>query len=99
MSEIERRSDRLRTGDRVTLASTLGPRTWADSAAVAALLEERETHLGPCEPLRRRGTVSYERSGFVLVRWDGGSESLVWGADLTREETEKWSQPGEIPAT
>lgn len=29
------------------------------------------------------GTVSYERSGFVLVRWDDGSSSLIWGADLT----------------
>jgi hypothetical protein len=29
------------------------------------------------------GNVSYERGGFVLVRWDDGTTSLVWGADLT----------------
>lgn len=28
------------------------------------------------------GTVAYERNGFVFVRWDGGNESLVWGADM-----------------
>jgi hypothetical protein len=33
----------------------------------------------------RKGTVRYERSGFVLVRWDLGGELLVWGADLARE--------------
>ena len=32
----------------------------------------------------RRGTVSYERSGFVLVRWDYGGTSLMWGADLRK---------------
>jgi hypothetical protein len=31
------------------------------------------------------GTVSYERSGFVLVRWDDGTVSLVWAAYLRRE--------------
>jgi hypothetical protein len=35
------------------------------------------------------GTVAYERSGFVFVRWDGGSESLVWGAELVREPLEE----------
>ena len=29
------------------------------------------------------GNVSYARGGFVLVRWDDGTTSLVWGADLT----------------
>jgi hypothetical protein len=29
------------------------------------------------------GSVSYERGGFVLVRWDDGTSSLVWGVDLT----------------
>jgi len=28
------------------------------------------------------GTVAYERSGFVLVHWDSGDTSLIWGADL-----------------
>ena len=30
------------------------------------------------------GTVDYERSGFVTVRWDDGTRSTVWGADVTR---------------
>lgn len=30
----------------------------------------------------RSGVVSYERSGFALVRWDDGAESLCWAAEL-----------------
>jgi hypothetical protein len=32
--------------------------------------------------LRRLGTVSFVRSGFVCVRWDHGGDSLEWGAEL-----------------
>ena len=35
------------------------------------------------------GNVSYERGGFVLVRWDDGTTSLVWGADLTAIESQR----------
>lgn len=35
----------------------------------------------------RHGTVSFTRSGFVRVQWDGGSRSDEWMPDLTREET------------
>lgn len=37
------------------------------------------------------GTVRYDRAGFVTVRWDDKTESVVWGADLVPEakETER----------
>lgn len=28
------------------------------------------------------GTVSFERAGFVTVRWDNGQTTSEWGADL-----------------
>lgn len=32
--------------------------------------------------LLKQGTVAYERSGFALVRWDDGTESLEWASEL-----------------
>ena len=32
--------------------------------------------------MTRHGAVSYERSGFALVRWDDGTESLEWASEL-----------------
>jgi hypothetical protein len=32
------------------------------------------------------GRVESERSGFVTVRWDDGSRSIVWGPDLERRD-------------
>jgi hypothetical protein len=34
----------------------------------------------------RHGTVSFERSGIVRVRWDDGETTEIWAADLARSE-------------
>lgn len=39
--------------------------------------------------LVKRGTVSYERSGFARVRWDDGVDSDWWIADLVVLEGEE----------
>lgn len=35
--------------------------------------------------LELHGTVQYERSGLVTVRWDDGRETVEWRADLRLE--------------
>jgi hypothetical protein len=35
----------------------------------------------------RRGTVSFVRSGFASVRWDHGSTTSEWAAELAPEGT------------
>lgn len=35
-----------------------------------------------------RGTVSFIRSGFAVVRWDHGGSSREWAAELALEDAE-----------
>lgn len=51
-----------------------------------------QLQLGDRVVLEQRGTVRYERSGYVQVQWDDGRESLEWRADLELEsDHDSWS--------